>query len=292
MSPSGALDLGISLFFVYLLVSLLCTAACELIASVLAMRQKMLFDAVGTLLGNAEQQKQLFAHPLLVGISHGRTGTPSYIPRELFAAAALDVLAKSDGTVTKDLQVALLALTRGTKAEAKLQAGFAKLDEEALAVKEALSRWFEDSMSRAAGAYKRHSQRVVLAVACALVVLFNIDTVAIARTLWLRPELRSAIAEQAATYVTTPSATPAPATDPKQALLDAQEKVTATTEALSALGLPLGWPDAQLHGDFWTWASKVLGWLITILACSLGAPFWFDLLGKLVNVRSSGKRPV
>jgi hypothetical protein len=34
-----------------------------------------------------------------------------------------------------------------------------------------------------------------------------------------------------------------------------------------------------------------LGWLITAFAVSLGAPFWFDLLNKFVNVRASGKAP-
>ena len=34
-----------------------------------------------------------------------------------------------------------------------------------------------------------------------------------------------------------------------------------------------------------------LGWLITALACTLGAPFWFDALGKLVKLRASGGRP-
>ena len=31
-----------------------------------------------------------------------------------------------------------------------------------------------------------------------------------------------------------------------------------------------------------------LGWLITAAAVSLGAPFWFDLLGKVANLRGSG----
>ena len=36
---------------------------------------------------------------------------------------------------------------------------------------------------------------------------------------------------------------------------------------------------------------KLLGWTVTALAISLGAPFWFDLLRKLVNIRSSGNKP-
>ena len=39
------------------------------------------------------------------------------------------------------------------------------------------------------------------------------------------------------------------------------------------------------------WVLKVIGWLITGLAVALGAPFWFDLLNKLVNLRGAGPRP-
>jgi hypothetical protein len=36
---------------------------------------------------------------------------------------------------------------------------------------------------------------------------------------------------------------------------------------------------------------KLLGCLMTALAVSLGAPFWFDSLGRLVNLRATGARP-
>ena len=35
----------------------------------------------------------------------------------------------------------------------------------------------------------------------------------------------------------------------------------------------------------------VVGWLITALAGMLGAPFWFDLLNKLINIRNAGPKP-
>ena len=35
----------------------------------------------------------------------------------------------------------------------------------------------------------------------------------------------------------------------------------------------------------------ILGFFVTALAISLGAPFWFDLLRKLVNIRSAGNKP-
>ncbi|MEM7595565.1 MAG: hypothetical protein AAF383_29370, partial [Cyanobacteria bacterium P01_A01_bin.83] len=33
--------------------------------------------------------------------------------------------------------------------------------------------------------------------------------------------------------------------------------------------------------------NAVLGWLISAIAISMGAPFWFNVLKKLVNIKSS-----
>jgi hypothetical protein len=57
-------------------------------------------------------------------------------------------------------------------------------------------------------------------------------------------------------------------------------------------GLPLGWnsQDARTVPRLaWPWVLKVLGWLLTAAAISLGAPFWFDVLGKFMVVRSTVK---
>ena len=36
----------------------------------------------------------------------------------------------------------------------------------------------------------------------------------------------------------------------------------------------------------------LLGWLITAFAISLGAPFWFDLLNKMMQVRNTVRIPI
>ncbi|MBL8470746.1 MAG: hypothetical protein KF778_02990 [Rhodocyclaceae bacterium] len=43
-------------------------------------------------------------------------------------------------------------------------------------------------------------------------------------------------------------------------------------------------PQTPIH-----WAAMLAGWLITAFAVSLGANFWFDLLGKLIKIRAAGK---
>jgi hypothetical protein len=41
------------------------------------------------------------------------------------------------------------------------------------------------------------------------------------------------------------------------------------------------------HVNGWSW----VGWLITALAITLGAPFWFDLLNRFMSIRAAGKNP-
>ena len=83
---------------------------------------------------------------------------------------------------------------------------------------------------------------------------------------------------------------------------------------LQRAGLPIGWTASALsrygercvkdngkpctlgelvgHGDSWlNLLIALLGWVITAFACTLGAPFWFDALSKLVKLRSSGAPP-
>ncbi|MDO9106208.1 MAG: hypothetical protein Q7U57_14750 [Methylovulum sp.] len=74
---------------------------------------------------------------------------------------------------------------------------------------------------------------------------------------------------------------------PKQCY-SAQMKQIAT---LSNLGLPIGWQgdDPRTKLTCANWLAKLLGWLITALSVSLGAPFWFDMLNKVMNFRSALK---
>ncbi|WP_018616623.1 hypothetical protein [Segetibacter koreensis] len=48
--------------------------------------------------------------------------------------------------------------------------------------------------------------------------------------------------------------------------------------------------EAETYDKFDGFPS-LLGWLITSLALTLGAPFWFDLLSKFMSIRTAGKKP-
>jgi hypothetical protein len=59
------------------------------------------------------------------------------------------------------------------------------------------------------------------------------------------------------------------------------------------LELPLGWStdskDPRWFDSFGGAIGKAFGLLATMLALTLGAPFWFDLLGRVARLRSTGK---
>lgn len=60
------------------------------------------------------------------------------------------------------------------------------------------------------------------------------------------------------------------------------EAAVAAREAANEQAWPSDWVSRL---------TRVLGWLFTALAASLGAQFWFDVLGRIVNLRMSGKKP-
>jgi len=125
---------------------------------------------------------------------------------------------------------------------------------------------FDDSMERASGWYKRKVQVVVLILAAVVAIGGNVDSVAIANRLWNDAPLRAAVAAKAAAQVNS-------------------EKAADGVVGLDQLQLPLGWQKKPRVREI---IPRVPGWLITIAALSLGAPFWFELLGRLVPLRGSG----
>jgi hypothetical protein len=62
---------------------------------------------------------------------------------------------------------------------------------------------------------------------------------------------------------------------------------------IKASGIPVGWTRDDLRiSKFRDIIKKIGGLLLTAFAVSMGAPFWFDVLSKLSNLRSSGNKPI
>lgn len=155
-----------------------------------------------------------------------------------------------------------------------------------------IANWFDNSMDRLSGAYKRNLKFISIIIGLAVAVIFNADTLKVGTTLWTDNALRAQIV-QAAQGMIQKTPQPAASTDQTQSLKSLED---AFTEANNhALPLPIGWkcttaefPACLETGIGW-WTP--VGWFITGLAFSLGAPFWFDLLSMFMNLRGAGVKP-
>lgn len=331
MLGSTILEVAIGMFLVYLLVSLILTALTEVISALWRLRARTLWDGIRNLVDSSEADdwvKEFYAHPLIQGLSPGtpegtagRTRGPSYIPSRTFVLALLDVIrSRQQAGETLD---ATLERLRGTRLGGALAVLREDAGQDLERFKENVETWFNHSMDRVGGWYKRKIQAVHLTAGLLLALVLNVDSVLLMRTLQTNSSVRETLVAQAESFVDRPevqvmaSGTPPPSTgDP---VADAKRQLAAFQlyqGELMRLEVPVGWTtvrseEARKTRRIWPgiltrqtdtlgqWGSEwwltlryhFWGWLLTALAASLGAPFWFDMLNKVISIRSAGKSP-
>ena len=181
-------------------------------------------------------------------------------------------------------------------------------------VKRNIQGWYNDSMERVSGWYKRNTQLILAIIAIGLAGILNADTIAIAERLWSDSTLRASVTAVAGAV--DPAKLGRPPTDNPTEALDESAAARLNESVRTMLresDLPLGWtrPERERFGltakaiadvrKFQFPALdpskteivlvKLLGLFLTAVATSMGAPFWFDVLNKLVNVRATGQQP-
>lgn len=314
MSGFPVLDVVIGLAFLYLLFALSCTTLNEVIAGVFDRRAKMLRGAIDHLLGDTKLADAVYQHPAIVSLAkpNGKAGAkPSYIPGDRFATVLTDRLT-GQSPVTDAAALRAGIATQPAAVSQQLQVLFDLAKGNADDFRARVAEWYEQSMDRVSGWYKRSVQRQTYVMAIALVVLMNLDSIALFNRLWSDSAFRTAVVEQAKARVEATGTAEVPVMeytegDKPEAGTPVQTGAASLTDSerdlLASLG---GWKqDWQrlaaarvLKGDgvgvsvSWlgqTITAHLLGWLITILAISLGAPFWFDVLNRFMNLRNAGR---
>ena len=278
MFGSTILDVAIGIIFIYLLVSLVISAINELVAAMLKSRATNLSQGIQALLQDPSQAgwvARLYQHPLIQSLSPPNS-KPSYIPSRTFALALLDLVAPAttDGSRTlADLKAGMVNLPEPLQKTLTNLLDEAQHDVERL--KTQIEIWFNNGMDRASGWYKRKTQWFQFFLGLTIVIVLNIDSVHIGRALFaVNSPLRASLVESAKSFVAEPGGTNKPMKD--------------VVDAISTASLPIGWSEFPKPDQ---WPTVIMGWLITAFAVSMGAPFWFDLLNKVINVRASGKAP-
>ena len=307
MLQTPILDVLIGLSLFYLLLALICTTVSEMLASKLKTRSKFLDQGIDRLLSGATDLKnKLYNHPLINSLKPKDDQLPSYIPAEKFATALLDIVTGDDKKLT-DVD-AVRSTTAGNEDFRRALKTLVDMSPDAAALQKNVEEWFNSGMDRVTGWFKKNRQVYSLVLAAVITLFVNADTLAVVRTLWTNPTLRAEIVNQAAKEAQEPRPEGITYPDVDNPTDSAPIKAPASaTEALSAedqkvLGELTGWKSDldklqdKSGGDYWsTWCSIIwghlLGWILTALAVSMGAPFWFDTLNRFMNIRNAGRAP-
>jgi len=431
MFNSTIIDVAIGMIFVYLLLSLICSAANEIIELQLKNRAADLERGIRELFNDPNRTtgmvEKIYEHPLISGLFEksydpsvltrwkrmlGKLNLPSYIPARNFALAMMDISFGKEGegkptggavtpsgvagatppsTTAPNVVVnmgatvptpppdpnALNALRNNVQSipneqvKKAMNALIDAADNDPAKVRENIENWYNSSMDRVSGWYKRRTQSFLLLIAFFVAIAVNADSIQIGKRLWSDKPLRESLVAAADAYAKANAATPSPTATPKPSPIPTSTPKPGTSppqtelpredvpppkgtpspspcqsakckekpdsddcrrEAIKCekedcwrgacpagpndpspmcklrknqceienLGLPLGWSPEDWPGfHFWTkafwsgWLGQfrlhIFGWLLTALAISLGAPFWFDMLNKFIVVRSTVK---
>lgn len=309
MNGFEMLDVLLGVVLVYFLLSLVAASVREGAESILQARAVHLERGIRRLLGeepaDAWMQEQVYRHPLVAALMDRpftpvarriqARGYPAYIPARSFAVALLDVVAHgpevyprgASGWATLEERVAALPNAHLRRA---LQVAMDDARGDMGRLRANVEAWFDSAMERVSGGYKRYTQYWLFAIGLTITVALNVNTITIANHLARDDAARAALAARAAAVAQDP-AYRALMADTTAAGRDARARM----DDLASLDLPIGWDreppatgtDARATLSFWM--RRVLGLLLTAFAVTLGAPFWFDVLGKVARIRSTVK---
>lgn len=286
------IDVAIGLALAFMIVSVLVSAVQEFLAGFLDTRSKQLAKGIKCLLFGDTDPKtdaeknfitDLFKHPLLYNLSKGEL-LPSYLPAENFAKAIVETSAKQLQDAGRSIKVArdLVEAVNASPARKFLTPLMLEAGEDIEHFRVQLETQYDHQMDRVSGWYKRYVQWYMLLYGFLIAAFLNVDALQLTHRLWADPVVRAAVVSSATSL-------------PKESKPDALT-IERDLSKLNISTLPIGWPAAwwnvQSSSDpfcaLWGIAKSLIGWLITALAASLGAPFWFDAVGKLVRLRGAG----
>jgi hypothetical protein len=297
-SISAVLGVVVGIAFLFLLLSLVASAAGEVISTVFRLRASMLDRTIRALLTGVWVKKPNPDHPhaekatALLQDPRCRTGYPGMQakrphPAYLATPTFVDLIFKhfiEPGSPDPVATQSALDRLPIDGAGDLLRGLWADENQDVELLRQHIGRWYDDAMDRLSGWYKRRLRLILFALGALLAVGLNVSVLNVGKTLWADPIARESFIAQAKN--TTPPLSPSTniPTDAGKPVAD----VLTNYRSLTGQGLPLGWRSGASPKKPLGWAAAIIGWLIVALGVSMGAPFWFDVLSKFANLRLSG----
>lgn len=242
MLGSDTLDVAIGIIFLFLMLSLICSAINELIEVALKNRAKDLDRGICELLSDPNALTivpKLYAHPLISGLYKGTFDTknlgelPSYIPSRTFTLALLDVLRPANASTPSGASGAVYSRAPATEGADRMpsvdtleelrnalaaqqipaaRALVALIDAagtDAAVARQNVEDWFNSAMDRVSGWYKRRTQFTIFWIGIVVALVVNADAIAFTQYLSTNKEARAIIVSQAQAVQKVVAASPA-----------------------------------------------------------------------------------
>jgi hypothetical protein len=288
MFNSTIFDVVVGLVSVFLAMSLFTSALTEGVSTILNLRARTLLSGIKQLLNDPKFDGlalDLYNHALINPLSNGATNSgstpsikPSYIQPQHFALALIDTMQRTAGQAAT-LEQSIDKIT-DPQIKATLQTLYQRAEGKIELFREQVAQWFDSAMDRLTGVYKRWTKLISFLIALFVAALFNADPIHLVDTLWQRPPVAAQLAK-----LDLPTTI-----DPNHPESEALPNFLRQIESAGPL---LGWSgfahDTRAHGA--GLALMLLGWLVAAGAALFGAPFWFDVLQRFVQLRGTGRSP-
>ena len=308
MFGSEILDVAIGVALVFLMMSFLATAIREAIESVVKARAVYLERGIRQLLDDIEGTgiaRAFYEHPLIFSLYAGDydpkdkrfmgRALPSYVPARNFADALIDLAirgpVKSEYAIMQTEMVPTVAVLRANVGRLRspqlVRAVLTAMDHagnDMNVVRQNIQTWFDSGMDRVSGQYKRHTHFWLFLIGLVLAAGLNVNAIAITNHLARNKAVREALVARAS-VVTRDSLYLQKLTDTAVG----RAEVERVKNDLNALDLPIGLENYHRPSTAADLVRLLGGILITAFAVTLGAPFWFDALNKMMVIRSTVK---
>ena len=245
------------------------------------------------------------------GVENGKlvSKIESYVDPDIVARVILGTLlappaqavagVPTPAATMQDVRNQIAGLTADTKIKTVLWQAAASAKDDLDKFTAQVSGWLDRSLNMLGEGYKTRSQVICFFLGLFMAVAANIDTVELTRRLYTDKGLRDSTVASAE-QLTKSANREVVEKCGKLSFEDLKKDDTCTAVTSLVAGvarrnetlakLPIGWVDAPPFKQDRDVYLRLVGWLLTALALSLGAPFWFDLLNRFVNIRGSTRK--
>lgn len=317
MLNTAILDIVIALAFTYFILALMVSSINEGISNVLNLRGKMLKkslfnlfyksnDAKETETADKEAKKapddmwqqslvKILDTPFIDALRRKSDKFPAYIPSKSFLLAMMQFLKEQTNNQDESNFLSQLKekLTKNEipiikgKFRVKLLTFIGKAQGDIEKFKNEIEEFYINTTDQLRDWYKRKVKMLIFIYGLLIALVFNVDTLYMGKVLWQNPTQVAQFLEIIQKYDKAKTNTKTDSTI-QQIVQTTVKDMSNHYDALKPM--PIGWDKTKLKNataGFMPLMSKVFGWLITALALSLGAPFWYELFNKILNVRKA-----